>query len=386
MIQELTSQGMYLRDIADRLGVHPKTVSRALKRGGPPARTRQRQKYSKLSPYLPKVDQMLKDGVWNAVVIYREIQALGYTGKVRVLRAYIAPKRALRSSRATVRFETAPGEQLQHDWGELTVMVAGIAQKVYIAVNTLGFSRRFHAYAAPKNDAEHTYESLVRAFAWFGGSTRTVWVDNQKTAVLQHVPGAVRFHPRFKLLAKHYGFIPKACRPYRARTKGKVERMVGYVKGHFFQRYRSFESWAHLNQQLEHWLLTEADPRCHGTLKEVVADRFERERPTLVPLPQHRFDTSYIETRQVAWDAYVDVRGNRYSVPANCCGQTVTVHISLDGALHIYQGEQRVATHQLTTAQAGWQTIQAHHERLWADVSVQARPLTQYEEIAYATG
>ena len=72
---------------------------------------------------------------------------------------------------------------------------------------------------------------------WFGGVTRQVWVDNHKAAVTAHVPGAVRFNERFKQLARHYGFVPKACRPYRPRTKGKVERLVGYVKQHFFQRY-----------------------------------------------------------------------------------------------------------------------------------------------------
>ena len=174
--------------------------------------------------------------------------------------------------------------------------------------------------AAPSCDAEHTYESLVRAFAWFGGVTGQVWVDNHKAAVTAHVPGAVRFNERFKQLARHYGFVPKACRPYRPRTKGKVERIVGYAKQHFFQRYRSFESFAHLNQLLEAWLLGEADRRLHGTVKEVVAVRFQRERPALLPLPVHPIDTSYIETRQVGWDAYVNVRGNRYSVPSTYCG------------------------------------------------------------------
>ncbi len=197
--------------------------------------------------------------------------------------------------------------------------------------------------AAPCCDAEHTYESLARAFAGFGGVTRQVWVDNPKSAVTAHVPGAVRFNERFKQLARHDGFMPKACRPYRPRTKGKVERVVGYVKQHFFQRYRSFESFAHLNQLLEVWLLEEADRRLHGTVKEVVAVRFQREQTTLLPLPVHRFDTSYVETRQVGWDACVNVRGNRYSVPSAYCGQMVTVHVSLDNALAVYAGERGTA-------------------------------------------
>ena len=385
MIQELHHQGVYRGDIAKRLGVHARTVSRALKRDRPPSRTRRRERYAKLKPYMATVDKLLQAGVFNAVVIFRDIQALGYDGKIRVLRSYIEPRRALRPSRATVRFETEPAKQLQHDWGEVIVPVAGRAQRVHVAVNILGYSRRFHVMAAPCCDAEHTYESLVRAFAWFGGVTRQVWVDNQKSAVTAHVPGAVRFNERFKQLARHYGFVPKACRPYRPRTKGKVERAVGYVKQHFFQRYRAFESFAHLNQLLEAWLLEEADQRLHGTVREVVAERFERERPALLPLPAHRYVTSYIETRQVGWDAYVNVRGNRYSVPSAYCGQRVTVHVGLDDDLAVYAGERCIARHRLVPAEAGWQTVADHHVRLWAEVTVEARSLRAYEEVIHAS-
>ena len=266
----------------------------------------------------------------------------------------------------------------------MIVPIAGTAQKVHIAVSVLGYSRRFHVMAAPCCDAEHTCESLVRAFAWFGGVSRQVWVDNHKAAVTAHVPGAVRFNERFKQLARHYGFVPKACRPYRPRTKGKVERLVGYVKQHFFQRYRAFESWAHLGQLLEAWLLEEADQRLHGTVKEVVAERFERERPALMPLPAHRFDTSYVETRHVGWDACVNVRGNRYSVPSAYCGQAVTIHVSLDDDLSVYAGERCIARHRLVPAEAGWQTVADHHLRLWAAVRVEARSLHACEEVAHA--
>ena len=130
-----------------------------------------------------------------------------------------------------------------------------------------------------------------------------VVVDNQKAAVLHHpVSGKVQFHPRFLDLAGHYGFRPRYCKPYRAQTKGKDERMVRYLKEHFFVRYRSFASLEHLNQQLEAWLRAEADPRVHGTLHEVVADRFTREQPHLQPLAATRYDTAYYTTRKVGWD------------------------------------------------------------------------------------
>jgi transposase len=383
VIKALHQRGVYQTDIAAELGVHPKTVSRALQRGGAPHPPRP-ARGSKLDPYKAKVDQLLAEGVWNGVVVLREIQAAGYTGGPTILREYIGPKRALRASRATVRFETEPGRQLQSDWGEVTTALAGQPVKVHFIVNQLGYSRRFHFWCAECEDAEHTYEGLVRSFEYFGGVPQEVLVDNQKAAVLQpRAGGPPRFNERFVDLAGHYGFAPRACRPYRARTKGKTERMVGYVQHHFFVRYRVFESWAHLNQLAEGWLADEADRRVQGTVGEVVAERFARERPTLGPLPAQRYDTAYRETRHVGWDGYIDVRGNRYSVPAELAGGLVALHIGLDDTLRVYAAERLVATHSLQSARQGWVTLPEHHTALWqTTLGVQPRPLEVYEEVA----
>lgn len=383
MIRQKYQQGVYIKDIAGELGVHPKTVSRALRRGGAPGGRRPRARFSILEPYKAGIDRLLSEGVWNAVVIERLIREAGYVGEISLVRAYIRPKRPLRKSLATVRFETAPGRQLQHDWGELWTVVGGVEQKIYIAVNTLGYSRRFHVWATVSGDAEHTYESLVRSFEYFGGAVQEVLVDNQKSAVIEHKVGqAVRFHPRFVDLAGHYGFLPKACRPRRARTKGKTERMVEYVKGNFFVRYRAFESFSHLNQLLERWLREEADLRVHGTHRHVVIERFHEERDRLTALPPRRFDTAYREQRFVAWDGYIDVRGNRYSVPAAYCGQVVTVRISLEDELRVYAGEEHcLACYRLQPAAAGWQSVPAHHAALWREtLQVDRRSLHVYEE------
>lgn len=383
VIKALKKRGVYQVDIANELGVHPKTVSRALKRGEAPSRKRKRRG-SKLDPYKEKIDQLLSEGVWNAVVILREIEADGYDGKSTILRDYIAPKRALRPGRATVRFETKPGQQLQSDWGEQMTIVAGEETKVHFIVNELSYSRRFHFWCTDSQDAEHTYEGLIRSFEYFSGVTQEVLVDNQKAAVLANRRGQPpRFNERFLDLADTYGFTPRACQPYRARTKGKDERMVGYIKGNFFVRYRAFESWVHLNQLAEQWLREEADRRRQGTVKEVVAERFAREQPTLGPLPLRRYDTSYRETRQVANDAYIEVRGNRYSVPGHLVGRTVTIRIDLDGLLRVYAGEALVANHRLRGADAGWVTVPEHHAALWREaLQVEQRPLQVYDEVA----
>lgn len=381
MIQAQLGRGVYKKDIAEELGVHPRTVRRALERGGAPVAKRRRG--SQLDSYKPFVDKLLKENVWNGVVIFREIQARGYGGGITILKDYIHPKRVLRSGRSTVRFETAPGRQMQDDWGEMWTEVGGRRSKVHFVVNTLSYSRRFHFWAAEREDAEHTYEGVIRAFEWFGGSVEEVLVDNQKSCVIAHRVGErVEFNDRFVDLAGHYGFAPRACKPGRAKTKGKDERMVGYVKGNFFQRYRSFESFEHMNHLAELWLCEEADRRVHGTVKEVVADRFERERVHLQPLPAVRFDTSYREYRVVAWDSYVEVKGNRYSVPSDLCGKTVEARITLDGRLKVIWEDEVVVEHLLRPRSEGWVTVPGHHEKLWREaVRVEHRDLSVYEEV-----
>ncbi len=383
VIKALINRGVYQKDIAAELGVHPKTIRRALQRADAPSPKRA-PRPSKLDPFKPLVARLLADGVWNGIVILRELQAAGYTGSHTILRDYIAPKRALRPSRATVRFETDPGCQLQSDWGELVIELADQPTKIYFIVNLLGYSRRFHFWCTSSLDAEHTYEGLIRSFEYFGGLPKEVLVDNQKAAVLLHHHDRLHFNQRFLDLAQHYGFTPRACRPYRARTKGKDERMVGYIKHHFFVRYRAFENWAHLNQLAEQWLREEADQRLHGTVHEVVALRFERELPSLAPLPPQRYDTSYFEQRQVSWDSYIEVRGNRYSVPSHLVGSTVSIRIGLDESLRVFAGEKLAASHQLQSAQTGWVTLSEHHAALWqsAAAQVEQRPLSVYNEVA----
>jgi transposase len=386
VIQALAQHGVFQKDIAAQVGVHPKTVSRALKRGAAP-QPEGKRRGSKLDPFRANVDTLLAEGVWNGMVILREIQAKGYTGSLTILRDYIRPKRALRAGKATVRFETGPGKQLQSDWGEIVVRIAGFKTRVYFQANILGFSRRFHFWGTERIDAEHTYEGLIRSFEYFGGVPEEVLVDNQACLVLKPAGGGqpACFKERFLDLAAHYGFDPRACRPYRARTKGKDERMVGYIKHNFFARYRRFESWAHLNQLAERWLREEADRRIHGTVQEVVAERFEREKPHLKTLPARRYDTAYVELRRVAWDGMVDVRGNRYAVPAEFAGKMLTVRIGLDGRLRVFHLETLVVEHTLRSVREGWGLKPELHAGLWKHaLQVEVRPLQAYEEATWS--
>jgi hypothetical protein len=133
MIQERIRQGVYVKDVTAELEVHPRTVSRALKRGGSAPGQRPAARKSKLDRYKPVIDRLLAAGVWNAAVILREIQEQGYSGQASIPRDYIRPKRPLRQARATVRFETAPGEQLQNDWAKYRTLLVEGARSAIVA-------------------------------------------------------------------------------------------------------------------------------------------------------------------------------------------------------------------------------------------------------------
>jgi len=387
---EMKSQreaGVYIKDIASRNNVSPRTVSRALKRGGPPPGKRPKARRSKLDPYKSFIDAEMDAGVWNSTVTLHKLRKMGYDGGETIIRDYMRPKRPLRKSRATVRFETVPGAQMQSDWGQMFVRIAGIPATVHFCVNTLGCSRRMHFWITTCEDAEHTAEAQQKAFAHFGGVPHEVLVDNQKVAVVDHVVVGGRtqrlvFNERWLAFLSHYGTRGKACRPARPETKGKVERMVGYIKDNFFALHPEADSLSHYNQLAEDWLSEVADRRVHGTTGRVVSEMFAEEAPHLNTLPPVGFDTSYAEERLVAWDAFIDVRGNRYAVPDSLCGKRVQIRIGLDDSLRIFNSGELMATHALRPRHEGWVTVPGYHKNLWAAaLSVEKRPLSVYEEV-----
>jgi hypothetical protein len=131
------------------------------------------------------------------------------------------------------------------------------------------------------------FEGLEAAFAFFRGVPREILFDQMRSVVVRDLRGeAGRLieNAEFLRFAHHWGFRPRVCRPYRARTKGKVERPISYVRQSFVYG-RSFAGDADLNAQAELWLANVANVRVHRTTGERPIDRFEQlERPSLAPL------------------------------------------------------------------------------------------------------
>jgi len=282
----------------------------------------------------------------NAVVVTQLLAEQGVDVDVRVVQRVLQPHRQTRraAEAATVRFETEPGHQLQIDFGEKHVMIAGQRVRVMLFVAVLGFSRRCYVRAFRSQRHDDWREGLAGAFQHFGGVTQTVLVDNAKALILDRVDDVVRVNPAFEAFCKDWGVAVRACRPYRARTKGKTERGVGYAK-HNALAGRQFSSWASLDAHLAWWMQM-ADERDHGTTHEAPRIRFDRaEASALTPLPARPIPVRQRrEQRKVASDCFVDIDTVRYSVPHRLVGRTLQVLVG-DDEVAIFDGTERVARH-----------------------------------------
>ena len=156
--------------------------------------------------------------------------------------------------------------------------------RVFLFVATLGYSRRGYVAAFRHERQSSWFRGLEGTFRHFGGVTKEVLIDNPRPLVLDHdaATHAVEFNDRFLAFAAYWGFRPRACAPYRTRTKGKDERGVGYVKGNAIAGHR-FKSWTGMEAHLAWWQREIADRRRHGTTGEVPLVRFEREAELLRP-------------------------------------------------------------------------------------------------------
>nr|WP_134687432.1 IS21 family transposase [Brevibacillus migulae] len=270
VIKDMKRKGMTITQISKELGRDRKAIRKWLKESE--ARSYKRKSISSgvLDPFKNYIRGRMQEGCLNAIVLWDEIKQQGYSGGITILRQFMQPLRPTVISKATERFETLPGKQAQVDWGTFRVDWMGEKKRVYAFVMILGYSRMMYVEFIEDEKLETIMGCHVRAMDYFGGITETCLYDNMKTVVNgQDERGQVIWNERFAGFAAHHGFILQRCRPYRARTKGKVEDGVGYIRKNFWPRVRTFTGLNDLNLQVRHWLDTVANVRVHGTTHEV---------------------------------------------------------------------------------------------------------------------
>lgn len=294
-LHDMIAEGLSQTAIAERLGVSRRTVHRWLQAGGGEFLAKN-VRYGPRPPAARKIDEY-RDIIetrlsqyprLSAQRLFAEIRAAGYTGGYTQVREFVRSVRTSSEPEDVKRFETEPGEQGQVDFAHVKFPFG----RRYALVVVLGYSRLMWIRFVPRQTMSVLTGGLEQAFQWFGGVPRTLLFDQMKTVVnadLRDAGGSLVENVTFMHFAAHYGFRIRACRPYRAQTKGKVERPIRYLRENFIYG-REFVSDDDIDARLREWLDETANTRIHGTTGERPQARFERdERHLLLPLPQTPF-------------------------------------------------------------------------------------------------
>lgn len=393
-IRMLRKEGHSIKAIARQTGRSRNTVRRVLRQAGPTSFNKP-QRHSCLDSFQSYLRQRWEECGLSAVRLLAEIRAMGYTGSIATLRRYLQtlkPERE-RLRKLTVRYETPPGKQAQVDWAYAGRFPdpSGHIIPVYIFVMVLSFSRMLYVEFTSSMKLPTLTQCHLNAFQFFAGWTLEILYDNMKQVRLS--PN--EFNPSFLDFVNHYGIAAKTHRIRRPRTKGKVERMVDYVKDNFLNG-RSFTDLADLNAQARHWLDYTANVRLHSTTERRPIDLWPQEKLTpLNSVPAYQL-WEWV-SRKAGFDGFVRFAKSRYSLPPEYAGQTVS--IGQQGQKIIIRAQDMIVAEHLPATKAGSTVADpVHVAALWKlslqktkmppprwqltfDQQVVSTPLAAYQEV-----
>jgi transposase len=290
-IRVLARQGKGIRAIARELEVSRNTVRRVLRGQAPRRYGPRKPRATKLDSYKPYVCarvQAAGELRLPAPVLLREIREQGYAGSLTQLKVYLAAIRPAKKEEPLVRFETEPGQQMQVDF--VVFKRCGVRLPAFVA--TLGYSRMSFVRFVHDETWPTVRMCLEAAFAYFGGVPREVLFDNMKTVVQErnaYGRGQHRLHPGLLALSRDLGFAVRLCRPYRAKTKGKVERFNRYLRGSFYNPLVTrLQADGALdvdtaNVEVLRWLRDVANVREHQSTGARPVDRLEVDQKAMLP-------------------------------------------------------------------------------------------------------
>jgi transposase len=358
-LRAMHRQGWTITEIAAETGYHPATVSRWLKAGGPPPARGGTTPPAIDDRWAARIAELLRSAPkLLATSAYEIIRAEGFTGSYPSVSRHLYSIRGPRfrsAQAASVRIETAPGEESQFDFSDVSSFTErwGLG-KVSCFSNILSWSRFRFWWFTDSEDREHTFEGLARSFEAFCGVPHVARTD--RMGVLGASQGRrFKLHQPARAFFAHYAVQLKACKPADAKRKGKVERPFRDLKEAFLTELDALgppTSIDELNALAGPWL-AKVHSRPHRTTGEPPRQRLDTEQELLGALPPFRFDTSYIESRRVHVAVpRIEFSGVFYSVPTRCLGQKVEVRREVDSdTVEIRWAGETVARHRVPTGE-----------------------------------
>jgi len=392
-LHDFKEQGKSFHEISRITGHSRNTVRKYVRDGHTGQPAGRAPKGSILDEFKPVIDQWMAEGLFNCKVILERLRELGYSGGYTTVKDYVHPHRPPKKQKATIRYETKPGEQAQVDWGICEYQTLyGERKKVPVFVMVLGHSRMIYVEFTRRCDIYSLLRCFVHAFEYFGGIPKIVLTDRMKTVLLgvndDHTPN---WHPLFQDFALTVGFIPRVCKARKPQTKGKVERGIRFVKENFWPE-RQFTDLDDLNRQARGWC-EKANRRVHGTTGRRPIDMLNEEQ--LQPLTEPGKLAQFLrEERKVSSDGFVSFDGVKYGVPWQYSGRIVTVR-QVANKVEVWLDNQRIAVHEKANGSyvrlpaqyegllsAGGETYPKPLAKQIGETKVEKRPLAIYEHLA----
>jgi len=330
--------------ISRQLNVHHSTIKRVLSETGVSRRSILIQG-SMIDPYLSFVmDTLERFPDLTASRLYDMVKERGYTGGRDHFRHLISLYRPRPCAEAYLRLRTLPGEQAQVDWGSFGYLTIGKAKRPLMAfVMVLSYSRKIFLHFYLNQRIENFLRGHEGAFNAWGGVPRVILYDNLRSCVLERAGDAIRFNPRMLAFAAHYRYEARPVAVYRGNEKGRVEKVIRFVRDNFFAA-RDFKDLADLNHQAKLWCEQSDDRPCPEDRSQSVRDIFETEQTTLITLPDNPHPVDEIQTVSIAKTPYARFDLNDYSVPPDQVRKTLTIHATLD-TVTIFDGQAIKAEH-----------------------------------------
>jgi transposase len=339
------AEGWPVGTLARQLHVHYSTVKRVLERSGIPA-AKLCRRASMIEPYRPFIQEMLERFPrLRASRLYRMVRERGYPGCASHFRHLVSGLRPRPAAEAYLRLRTLAGEQGQVDWAHFGRFVVGRARRPLMAfVMVLSYSRHLFVHFYLSATMACFLDGHVRAFGFFNSVPRTLLYDNLRSAVLERIGDAIRFHPKLLELAAWYHFQPRPVAVAHGNEKGRVERSIRFVRERFFEA-RRFADMADLNAQALEWCATEAAERpCPEDRTRTVRLCFDEERERLLALPPTAFPCEERLIVRAGKTPYVRFDLNDYSIPHTHVRRTLQLLATMD-TVRVLDADTVIATH-----------------------------------------
>jgi transposase len=351
-------EDLSIRALAERHGVHRRTVKQALESATPPPRKRPEGRPAPaLGEYRALIDAWLiadrdaprKQRHTAKRVRDRLVDEHGAVVAERTVREYVAQRRRELGEQGEgfVPQVHQAGMEAEVDWGEAQVVLAGEQVTVQLFFMRACHSGAGFCMAFRRCTQQAFLEGHVVGLEWFGGAFETVRYDNLKSAVKQILRGRRREEAdRFVALRSHYLYESAFTRPGKegAHEKGGVEGEVGRFRRNHLVPVPQVADLAELNAMIAAACEQDLQRRIVGR-SETIGDALARERPLLGRLPAEPADTDERSQVRVDAKAMVTVRQNRYTVPVAHIGRRVLARVGAREITVIADG-QIIARHE----------------------------------------